>query len=543
MQATNKSVDDVSITQADMPSGDALPAAFLELKKQLDEQFDLVSKKSDVISQQKARIAVLEELLRSNRAERFGASSESDPLQTNFFNEAELLGGDADSHEDEQPSHDDANADQGKPAKKRGQRKALNPDIPRVQERLLLSDEQRENAIDTFFVTVKEELDITPAQVQVIEYLQEKAVYLDDNGQRKIVAAERPVHPLGKSIASYSLLAYIIIAKYCDGLPLYRLEGILKRYGGSINRSTMANWLIRLSLQFQPVVNLMREVQLTADYLQGDETRLQVLKEPGMDPTCHKWIWVLRGGPPDKPVVLFHYDKSRAGSVAGELLDGFEGRYYQCDGYSGQIAAVDGKKVTVIGCMDHARRKFVKAEKALTKKAKSGAPAKCTVARAKMDVLYRLEREMNKLDLTDDQRKAYRQEHAKPKLDELHQWLTRNSTKVAKDTLTYKAIKYSLNQWERLIAYCDHGQLHISNVLAENAIRPFVIGRKAWMFSDTPRGATASAMYYTLIESAKANGIDPFKYMLHLCKHIAKAQTLEDIEALLPWNVKGQLAR
>lgn len=525
-----------------MPIGDALPAAFLELKKQLDVQSELVSKKSEVISLQQARINVLEEMLRLNKVERFGASSETNPLQGNFFNEAELLGDDADD-EEQTPDSDDSASVQDKPKQKRGKRKPLNADIPRVQERYLLSDEQREGAIDTFFVTVKEELDVVPAQVQVIEYLQEKAIYLDDKGQRKVIAAVRPAHPLGKSIASVALLAYIIISKYCDGLPLYRLEGILKRYGGSINRSTMASWLIRLSVQLQPVVNLLREVQLTADYLQGDETRLQVLKELGLDPTSDKWIWVLRGGPPDKPVVLFHYDKSRAGSVAGELLDGFEGRYYQCDGYSGQIGAVDEDKVTVIGCMDHARRKFVKAEKALPKKTKSNAVAKCTVARAKMDALYRIEREMNKLELTDDERKAYRDLHAKPKLDELHQWLITNSTKVAKDTLTYKAIKYSLNQWARLIAYCDHGQLHISNVLAENAIRPFVIGRKAWLFADTPKGAKASAMYYTLIETAKANGIDPYRYILHLCKHIAQAETVEDIEALLPWNVKDQLTR
>ncbi|MFT6308129.1 MAG: transposase [Halioglobus sp.] len=169
--------------------------------------------------------------------------------------------------------------------KPRPKRKGLNPDITRVQHRLLLSDEQRQNAIDTFFVTVKEELDITPAQVQVIEILQEKAVYLDENGKRNVVAAAREPHPLGKSVASVSLLAYLVIAKYCDDLPLYRLKGILKRYGGTINRSTMAGWLIRLAQQLQCVVNLMQEVQLSADYLQGDETRLQVLKEDGMDPT------------------------------------------------------------------------------------------------------------------------------------------------------------------------------------------------------------------------------------------------------------------
>jgi len=139
------------------------------------------------------------------------------------------------------------------------------------------------------------------------------------------------------------------------------------------------------------VVNLLQEVQLTADYLQGDETRQQVLKEHGTDPTGDKWIWVIRGGPPDKPVVFFHYNKSRGGDVARELLDSFTGRYYQCDGYAGQKMAVGDKDVTVIGCMDHARRKFVKAEKALPKKARAGTPAKCTVARSKIDELYRIE--------------------------------------------------------------------------------------------------------------------------------------------------------
>lgn len=154
---------------------------------------------------------------------------------------------------------------------------------------------------------MKEELDITPAKVQVIEHLQEKAVYLDDDGKRCVREATRAKHPLGKSVASVALLAYLIIAKYMDGLPLYRLEGILKRCGSSINGSTMAGWLIRLSMQLQFVVNLMQEIQLTADYLKGDEPRQQVLKEPGKDPTTDKWVWVIRGGPPDKSVVFFHY--------------------------------------------------------------------------------------------------------------------------------------------------------------------------------------------------------------------------------------------
>ena len=445
-----------------------LPAAFIALKQQLELQTELVDKKSQVIQSQQARIAVLEEQLRAKQIERFAASSESNPLQARLFNEVEQQADEADKT-DKTGDNDAATDDDDRAApdfkKPRPKRKGLNPNIPRVQQRLLLSDEQRAGAIDTFFETVKEELDITPAQVQVIEILQEKAVYLDENGDRKIISAERKPHPLGKSIVSVSLLAYLIVAKYCDGMPLYRLESILKRYGGSISRSTMARWLIRLAHQLQCVVNLLQEVQLSADYLQGDETRLQVLKENGMDPTGDKWIWVIRGGPPDKPVVFFHYNPSRGGSVAKELLEGFSGRYYQCDGYAGQKMGVGDNNVTVVGCMDHARRKFVKAEKALTAKAKSGTPAKCTVARSKIDQLYRIERQMEKLNLNDEQRYAYRQEHAKPKLDELKSWLDKNSTKVAKDTLTHKAIQYSLNQWEHLIAYCDHGQLNISNVL------------------------------------------------------------------------------
>ena len=527
-----KDVDPDTLQEAE------LSVQYVALRKQLDISEEVIAKKSDVIQQQQSRIQQLEELLRLRTVEKYASSSESNPLQERMvFNDVEQLADEAEA----EAAAESGNENKGNPAKPRPKRKGLNPEIPRVQQRALLTDEQREGAIDTFFVTVKEELDITPAKVQVIEHLQEKAVYLDDEGNRCVREATRPKHPLGKSVASVALLAYLIIAKYMDGLPLYRLEGILKRYGGSINRSTMAGWLIRLSLQLQCVVNLLQEVQLTADYLQGDETRQQVLKEPGKDPTSDKWVWVIRGGPPDKPVVFFHYDKSRGGAVAQQLLEGFCGRYYQCDGYAGQKMAVGDQYVTIVGCMDHARRGFTKAEKALPKEKKKGAPAKCTVARTKIDALYRIEREMDKLGLSVDERYEYRQKHAMPKLKELHKWLVTNESKVAKDTLTHKAIKYTLNQWEHLIAYCDHGQLHISNILVENAIRPFAVGRRAWLFSDTPKGAKAGAVYYTLIESAKANGLDPYAYLLHLCKNIADVQTVEDVEALLPWNVTDQL--
>ncbi len=523
------------------PGGMLSVERFIALQSQLTlqndmlvEQQDLINKQQQVVSSQKARIAILEEQLRLNRAQRFGPSSETNPLQPDFFIDPDSI--------DEMTDPPEEDPAPKKPKKPPNRKKGLNPAIPREQQRIFLSDEQREGAVSTFFESVKEELDITPARVRVIEYLQEKAVYLDDHGKRQIVAAERAPHPLGKCIASFGLLAFIIIAKFADGLPLYRLEGILKRHGGGIGRSTMAGWIIRLSVQFQPVINLLHETQLSAFYLQCDETRLQVLREPGMKPQGHKWMWLLRGGPPDKPVVLFRYDKSRNGEVAKSLLEGFEGRYLQCDGYSAYPYAVRGTQVTLVGCFDHARRKFKEAEKALSDKAKkSGKVPRCTEALDMINALYRLERQMNEQKLSDEQRTAFRQCHAVPQLEALHEWLQDNVSKVPRKSLTGKAIRYTLNQWSKLIVYCEHGQLNISNVLAENAIRPYVIGRKAFLFCNTPAGANACATFYTLVETAKANGMDPYRYVLHLCKHIATAQTVEDIEALLPWNVKAQL--
>lgn len=248
------------------------------LQGTLNEKAEIIDKKSDVIDVQKKRIAVLMEYLRLANHKQYAPSSEKNVLQGELFNEAELLAdGDSDSDVSGELEPEADTTDEAKP-KKRKKRQRLSVDLPREQVLHLLTEEEKEGAIDTFFVTVKEELDIVPAIARVLEHLQEKAVFLDDHGKRTIVAAQRPAHPLGKAIASYSLLTYLIIGKYADGLPLYRLEGILKRYGGEITRTTMANWLIRLSVQLQPIVNLLEETLLSGNYIQGDETRMKVLK-------------------------------------------------------------------------------------------------------------------------------------------------------------------------------------------------------------------------------------------------------------------------
>jgi transposase len=508
----------------------SLPAGFSfeNLIEELTVKDHLIEQKSNVIDAQKRRIEQLEEYLRLEKSRHYGSSSEKHPGQGELFNEAEQL---ADEAELTKASE--------KPIKKSNAgRKGLSDKLPREQIHLNLTDEEKEGAINTFYSKIKEELDIVPAKVRVLEYLQEKAVF-NENGKQTIKAAAQPAHPLGKSIASISLLAYIIVAKYCDALPLYRLEKILARYGGSITRTSMANWIIRLSDAFIPLMNLMKEHQLSSDYLQADESRIQVLKEPEKSAASDKWMWLIRGGPPDQPVVIFEYDASRSAAVPSRLLEGFSGTL-QTDGYAGYNQACRENNITRIGCWDHARRKFKDAVKAMPAKQKhSGKVSKADVALSKIRKLYKIEDDIK--SMSPEQRYQQRQQLSLPILKDLKDWLEKNISKQLKGSLTYTAMYYALNQWDTLIGYCDNGHLRISNILAENAIRPLAIGRRNWLFSDTPNGARGSATCYSLIETARANGLEPYAYIRYVLKHIAEADTVEKLEALLPWNAKAQL--
>ena len=496
----------------------------------------LASQKKQIAYYEKI-IRLYEEAERLSKIQRFAQSSEKSKLQFNIFDEAELDQAISDLQNQIEKEEAEASVEGSEPQKRkpRKKREGLSPDLPRVRVDLPLSDEEKAGATNTFFTKVKEELDIIPAKAQVIEYWQEKAVFGDEIGDNTIVSAKRPVHPLGKSIASIGLLAYVIVSKYADALPLYRLENILKRYGGSISRTTMANWIIRLDSILMPLINLLREHQLSANYLQADETRIQVLKESGKTATSDKWMWLIRGGPPDKPVVLFHYDASRGEAVPVQLLDGFSGTL-QTDGYAGYNKVCRDNPITRIGCWDHARRKFVEASKAAPAKKKGNKVSKADVAIGKIRKLYRVEDKIK--DLSADDKQKVRKELAVPLLEDLKDWLEKNLNRVPKDSLTFKAIFYTLNQWKYLVGYCEDGRLNISNAMAENAIRPFALGRKNWLFSDTSRGAKASATCYSLIETAKANGLEPFTYLRHVLSKIAAAETVGDIEVLLPWNVE-----
>lgn len=498
--------------------------------------------KASTIKKLQTRIDSLEAYLRLEHHRRYGRSSEKfeiDDSQNDLFNEVEVTVESA----QEIKLPEAAQSPKKKTATKG--RKPLSPNLPRHPVYLDLSDEEKQGATTTFYTKAKEELDIVPARVRVLEYFQEKAVFSDDPEPQQAVSSTSPViicaplrpHPIPGAVASITLLAHIIVSKYCDALPLYRLEGMMHRYGGSVTRTTMANWLMRLSVQLQPLINLMREEQRTGDIINADETPVQVIKEKAKAVSSDKYMWVTLGGRSGKSSVLFDYDPARGSEVAIRLLEDFSG-YLQTDGYAGYHAVGRREGVTPLGCWDHARRKFVEAEKAapLRKKNTPVKVSKATMALSHIRKLYQIEADIR--ELSAHKKYKERQQRSVPLLDSFRQWLEKHSSQMDKGGLTYKAIAYTLNQWDKLIVYCTDGRLAISNVAAENAIRPFVVGRKNWLFADTPKGARASATYYSLIETVKLHGLEPFRYFVEILQRLPKAETVEQLEQLLPWAIK-----
>ena len=512
------------------PPSFSLPDDINALKALVAEQVALNTQLQAENRQYKAQVLTLQEQLNLALARRYAASSEKiAPNQLRLFDEAEV-GVEAEQAEDETG---ESILVEAHTRKKRG-RKALPDTLPRVDIVHELDEAARrcphdgQTLIEIGDVT-SEQLDIVPAKIQVLRHIRKK--YACACGQC-IKTAPLPAQPIPKSLASPGLLAHITVSKYHDALPLYRQESILQRIGVNIPRATLANWMIQTGTLIQPLINLLRDQLLVYDILQMDETTVQVLNEPGKTAQSKSYLWVQRGGPPDKPVILFDYDPSRSQAVPKRLLEGFKG-YLQTDGYDGYNAAVISGKLTHVGCWAHARRKFSEAVKAQGKSKKKGKAHRGLVLIQK---LYKIEKQARPLTATD--RTAYRKQHAQPVLDTLRDWLETILPQVPPKTTLGKALNYLHNEWDKLAVYTDDGRLRIDNNGAENAIRPFVIGRKNWLFSRSVNGVKASANLYSLIETAKANGMEPYAYLRHVFTELPKATSVEDIETLLPWNIK-----
>lgn len=502
----------------------ALKHLLLEAQQQLRARENRISALESIIS-------YLQEEKRLARAQRFAASSEQLDLQYTLFDEAEQL---VEAHEAQHPAP--PAPIEVKAHQRCGGRRPLPKDLPRVRVVHDLPEAEKTcgcgHDLEKIDEVSFEQVDIIPAQIYVIEHARYKYVCKHCNSAPK--TAPLPPQPIPKSQASAGFLAYVATSKYADGIPLYRQCHIFERIGIQQQRHSLAFKMIKTGQLTQPLINLLQDKALEHPYIQMDETVTQVLKEPGKTAQSDSYMWVMRGGPPDEPVIVFQYDATRRQTVPERLLANYQG-YLQTDGYGGYNKVLSNDNITGLGCWAHARRKFIEAQKALGKhsvKAKRVEKALRYIA-----TLYGIEKAHKGSD--PEQRRTMRQQQSLPVLQEFKAWL--DSQNITPRSKLGEAITYTLNQWPRLLVYCQDGRLHIDNNGLENKIRPFAVGRKNWLFSASQGGANASANLYSLIETAKANGLNEYAYLKHIFTELPKAQTVEDYEKLLPWNVDPEV--
>jgi transposase len=484
-----------------------------------------------------ARIDLLEQENRWLKSQLFGRASEkTPPAQCNpdqrwLFNEAEAL-----VHAAERTTSTSTIAAH---ERRRGGRKALAAHLPRVEVVHDLAEDQKVCATDgtplrCIGEEISEQLEFKPAQARVIRNIRPK--YACPCCKRGVAIAPLPAQLFPKSFATPSLIAQITTAKFVDGTPLYRQEPQFARIGVPLGRATMAAWMIRLGcLYVVPLINFLRELMLTDPLIHCDETHLQVLRSHKA-PTSDHWMWVRASGPPGRRIILFDYDASRAGSVPRRLLDGFQGILLS-DGYEAYDALARTLQLRHAGCFAHVRRKFDEARKASST---SATDSHAETAIAFIRELYLVERALWDPHgaVSAQQRVHIRAELSAPIIGKFRAWLEALAPQVLPQSLLGKAVHYALRQWPKLTVFLANGEVPLDNNRCENAIRPFVVGRKGWLFSDTVKGAMASANLYSLVETAKANGVEPHAYLTHMFERLPQAKTVADFEALLPWNVR-----
>lgn len=481
-----------------------------------------------------AKLKWYEEQLRLSQHQKFGTSSEkTNPDQLSLFNEAEGTS----NSTIEEPTVETITYQR---KKQRGHREQNLENLPKETIEYRLSDEEQvcsscDNELHEMSTEVRKELKVIPAQVKVVEHV--RHVYSCRHCERHeietpIVTAPMPNSVYPGSLASPSAMAYTMTQKYVESMPLYRQEKHLERFGVSIPRQTLANWILYgANTWLRLIYDAMYKHLLKQDILNADETTLQVLSEPERPAKSTSYIWLYRTGREGPPIVLYDYQQTRASKHPRRFLEAFQG-YLHVDGYAGYNGLPN---VTLVGCWTHARRKFTEALKALPESASTSA-VKAKEGLAFCNQLFEIERNLK--DASPKERYETRLERSQPVLDAFSVWLREQTPRVLPKSALGQAVKYCRNQWERLEAFLQDGRLEIDNNRGERSIKPFVIGRKNWLFSNTAKGAASSAITYSIVETAKENGLNPFNYLSYLFEELPNMDTADKtkLDQLLPWS-------
>jgi transposase len=514
-----------------------------ELNATNAEQGTIIHRLETQNEQLATRLHWLEEQFHLLRHKRFGKSSERTvPEQLRLFNDAEVIA----EHEPAQESDlETITYERKKPG-----RKPLPADLPRERIEYELPEQEQicpqcKGQMHKIGEDVRSELNIIPAQVKVIEHVRFKygCRHCEKHSETTpIKTAPAPNPVIRKGYASPSSVAYVMTAKFVDGVPLYRQEKHFERLGLKISRSVLSDWMLKGSQWLEPIYAIAHQALINREVLHVDETTLQVLKEPDRAAETKSYMWLYRTGRDlGSPIILYDYQETRSGAHPRKFLSGFKG-YLHADGYSGydgleEITEPDKPpNVKLCGCWSHLRRKFDEAMKGQPPGKRHGGRSKEALGR--INLLFSIERGLEKS--TPEQRLEARQEKSRPVVEELLRWLDSIKGEILPKSLLGTAVTYGLNQWKKLTRFFEDGRVELSNNRAERSIKPFVIGRKNFLFCNTPQGARSSAVIYSIIEMAKENSLNPYAYLTCLFERLPNVDITDAsvIETLMPWNIK-----
>ncbi len=508
-------------------------------EKEIQRRDKKITELSERVEAKSRKIDSLEERLRALLIKQFGKSSERfNPNQLSFLNEAEVI-----AANDSEGSSGGDGADDGTTEVKAHTRRSSNTrnpipdhlpriDVPHELDKGELGCDSCGKPMTRIGEDVHERLSIVPRQYFVCRHVRGRYACSCKACAKN---APMPTHPLPGAQVTPVMIAHTMVSKLLDGLPLYRQEKMASRDGLDLSRTKLARWFIGGSKVFQPVLNAFMDSFFSYDIAMSDDTRIRVLKEGEDNPNTQSALWIRRGGPPDKPVVLVDYRASKSAKAAYSLLDAFKGTLV-CDGASNFNLSVKTNQLTVALCNDHARRRFVAVHQKLSKdKNNRSSIAIASEGLKRYNALYAIERSIK--TLTNAERLQARQEKALPLWASFIEWATTTYSEGVCHAGTSDALHYLLKHQNTLQTYCHDPRLPISNIKSEHVAKTIAIARKNFLFADTAAGVDATARVFSMIETARANDHNPQKYLSVLLTELPNVKTVEDVDALLPWGI------
>ncbi len=508
---------------------------FVELQKtneQLREQNALLTKKCERQTEQYHHLL---QAFKEFQRNRFGSRSEKfiDPEhpQTELFPHSTQTTPEPESNKE---ITDDSNViSMAERRSCKRSKKVPNPHLPRRE--LIIPVEDKACLCGCEKVVIRYEMTelmhYVPPVFEIIEQKRE-VVACKKTCADAMETAANPPRILPKANVTAELLAYIIVSKLHDRQPFYHLEKkFAKQFGFHCQRNTMARWCIGSSREVQPLINLMKDTILGYDISSTDATSIQVLREPGREPTKKSYAYCIRGGPPDKGCIVYDYNAENHKQFMLDWFEGFSGHIH-VDAQNIFDELFERKGVTAVYCHAHARRKF----EAVAKQVKRSDGLAKEALRFYQRI-YRIENEANEQGMTARQRRVLRLKKTKPLLDKFKQWLDTEYPLLLPESPLAKAFAYALNHWDGLITFLNDGRLFIDNNHTEREIKPWVIARKNFLFASSIDGVNANCHYMSLIRTALLHGLEPYQYLAAVFNRIPYCQTVEDYEELLPWNI------